>query len=340
MHTRPTVPPPDQQLPATSLWRVRAVLADHPGALGTLTHACGEAGVNVLGLEVLPEVGGVTDDLVLAAPAGWGPADLARLVEGAGARATYVGPASGAALTDQVVRHLRAVAHLVDDPRSVTRVVADLLRARPAPAEGAGQGGTPRSPRRAGLHHLEMSVGGETMDLVREAPFTPGEQARADAIVALADRFADVASDRAATPGAPPPPGPSDLTVALDPAERAEPDQAAEAPVELRRHDDLVVAEVADLKVGEARIFASGAFWGVRVYVHPAWRRRGTGLRLLREIAAVAVAQGILELDVRLDAQDLAGLRLVLASGLCGSISCDGEETRTRLVLSRTAVQV
>lgn len=105
----------------------------------------------------------------------------------------------------------------------------------------------------------------------------------------------------------------------------------------LRSHGDLVVAEVDDRKVGEARLLAAGVGWGVRVYVHPAWRRQGLGLQLLREVARVATSRGLRELDVRLDAQDLAGLRLVLASGLCGSISCDGGQTRTRLVLAREA---
>ena len=108
---------------------------------------------------------------------------------------------------------------------------------------------------------------------------------------------------------------------------------------ELRTHVDAVIAEVNDRKVGESRLLPTGSGWGVRVYVHPAWRRQGLGLQLLRGVTDMAVDRGISELDVRLDAQDLAGLRLVLASGLCGSFSCDGGETRTRLVLARSRVQ-
>ena len=98
------------------------------------------------------------------------------------------------------------------------------------------------------------------------------------------------------------------------------------------------MAEIDDRRVGEARLVPVGRGWGVRIYVHPAWRRRGLGLQLLESAGALAAARGVHELDVRLDAHDLAGLRLVLASGLCGSISCDGGETRTRLVLPRTEV--
>ena len=100
-----------------------------------------------------------------------------------------------------------------------------------------------------------------------------------------------------------------------------------------------MIAEVDDRKVGESRLLPMGAGWGVRVYVHPAWRRQGLGLQLLLGVTDMAVDRGIFELDVRLDAQDLAGLRLVLASGLCGSFDCDGGETRTRLILARARVQ-
>jgi GNAT superfamily N-acetyltransferase len=116
---------------------------------------------------------------------------------------------------------------------------------------------------------------------------------------------------------------------------------SADALVErasLRSHADRVIAEVDDLMVGEARLLPSGHGWGVRVYVHPSCRRRGLGLRLLRAAATMALDRGIGELDVRLDAHDLGGLRLVLASGLCGSLSCDGEETRTKLVLGARPV--
>lgn len=109
--------------------------------------------------------------------------------------------------------------------------------------------------------------------------------------------------------------------------------QAEPRVPQLRTHADAVIAEVDDRKVGESRLVPAAHGWGVRVYVHPAWRRRGLGLQLLRGVIDVAVERGIGALDVRLDAQDLVGLRLVLASGLCGSISCDGGVTRTRLVL-------
>jgi len=43
------------------LWRVRTTLPDRPGALAMLAATCGEAGVNILGLQIYPRVESVTD---------------------------------------------------------------------------------------------------------------------------------------------------------------------------------------------------------------------------------------------------------------------------------------
>ena len=303
----------EQMADATTLWRVRVVLPDRPGALARLAQTCGSRSVNILGMEVLPDVGVVTDELILAVPSGWGVAEVVDLVEDAGGRPNLVGPAPTSTLADQVVRHLDGIRALAERPMPSSQVLADLLDAEVAADRPRDQD----HPRRAGCHRLTLSVGGETIALVREAPFTPTEQARAEAVVELAER----------------------LTVSVGPPEppvARQPEPEAEARVpSLRVHADRVIAEVEDRMVGEASLVGDRNGSRVRVYVHPAWRRRGIGLLLLREVTAVAVDRGLHELDVRLDAHDLAGLRLVLASGLCGAISCDGDETRTRLVLPR-----
>ncbi len=301
----------EQIADATTLWRVRVVLPDRPGALARLAQTCGSRGVNILGMEVLPDIGVVTDELILAVPSGWGVAEVVDLVEDAGGRPNLVGLAPTSALADQVVRHLDGIRSLGERPLTSTQVLADLLDAEVE----ADRAGNQDQPRRAGCHRLTLWVGGETIALVREAPFTPTERARADAVVELAERLAGTVS-----PPEPPP--------------VSEPEPEARVP-SLRVHADRVIAEIEDRMVGEASLTGERNGSRVRVYVHPAWRRRGIGLLLLREVTAVAVDRGLHELDVRLDAHDLAGLRLVLASGLCGAISCDGDETRTRLVLPR-----
>jgi GNAT superfamily N-acetyltransferase len=162
------------------------------------------------------------------------------------------------------------------------------------------------------------------MSLVYDPPTTPVEGSRPNAVVDLTAHLDQPAAQ------------PTSKT----PSPEVPPEVPDSRVPQLRTHADAVIAEVDDRKVGESTLRPTGHGWGVRVYVHPAWRRRGLGSRLLHGVVAMAVDRGIGELDVRLDAQDLAGLRLVLASGLCGSISCDGGETRTRLVLARTSARV
>ncbi len=309
-----TTPPPSSGSTSTALWRTRVELADRPGALAGLAETCAAHGVNILALEVLPDVGTVTDELVLAVPESWDLSHVVRLMEDSGARPLLVGRAPMSALADQTVRHLRGIAGLIEQSQTLEQVLADLLDARSEAAAAR------RSPRRADQHHLVLSVGGRTMDLVREAPFTPTEQARADTVIELAERLAD--------PVTPPEPESADSSG----------HSAAPSTPLLRRFGDAVLAEVDGRKIGEARLTQVGTRQGVRVFVHPAWRRRGLGSAMLRDVIAIAIEQGVRELDVRLDAHDLAGLRLVLASGLCGSVSCDGEQTRTRLVLGGQAV--
>ena len=55
----------------TALWRVRTTLNDRPGALARLAGVCGGAGVNILALQIFPDVGSVTDELVLSTPGDW-----------------------------------------------------------------------------------------------------------------------------------------------------------------------------------------------------------------------------------------------------------------------------
>ena len=63
------------------LWRVRTTLPDRPGSLAVLAQHCGEAGVNILGLQIFPGVDSVTDELVIRTPEDWGVAEIAELIE-------------------------------------------------------------------------------------------------------------------------------------------------------------------------------------------------------------------------------------------------------------------
>lgn len=113
------------------LFRVRTSLRDRPGALAALAASCGRAGLNILGLQIFPSLGSVTDELVISAPEDWTARAVAELVGGAGGDEVSVEPCTTHDLVDQPVRWLGAAAELVEDPERVDRVVGSLLGEHP-----------------------------------------------------------------------------------------------------------------------------------------------------------------------------------------------------------------
>lgn len=159
------------------LWRVRTTLPDRPGALASLAAACGEAGVNILGLQIFPGVEAVTDELVLSTPDDWTEAEIAALVD----RPISAAPCTEAALLDQPTRYVQAARAMLTQPASFPEVAARLFDAE------AGA---------AGEHDvMSLVVGDVQVQVSRPAPFTATEHARG---AALADLVSDVlARDRA-----------------------------------------------------------------------------------------------------------------------------------------------
>ena len=115
------------------LWRVRTTLPDRPGSLAMLAATCGEAGVNILGLQIFPGVESVTDELVLSTPDDWTAADLADLVGRSGGLSVSAGPCTEAALTDQPTRYVQAARTILAQPASFPEVVARLFDAESDP---------------------------------------------------------------------------------------------------------------------------------------------------------------------------------------------------------------
>ena len=111
-------------------YRVRTRLADTPGALATLAQHCGEAGVNILALQIYPELGAVTDDLVVETPENWTAAAVVELVGGAGGDEVSVVPCATHDLMDQPTAWLRAVHAVMDEPGSLPSVLTGLLGPR------------------------------------------------------------------------------------------------------------------------------------------------------------------------------------------------------------------
>jgi GNAT superfamily N-acetyltransferase len=111
-------------------YRVRTRLTDTPGALALLAQQCGDAGVNILALQIYPELGSVTDDLVVETPDSWTAAAVVELVSGAGGDEVSVVPCATHDLVDQPTAWLKAAKAVTDEPDSLPAELTALLGAR------------------------------------------------------------------------------------------------------------------------------------------------------------------------------------------------------------------
>jgi ribosomal protein S18 acetylase RimI-like enzyme len=277
------------------LWRVRTTLPDRPGALAVLARNCGEAGVNILGLQIFPGIDAVTDELVLRTPEGWGLPDLAELIESSGGESVSAAPCTEAALTDQPTRYVQAARAILAQPASFPEVVARLFDAEADPLEGA----------LAEVQDvMDMTVGEVQVQVRRTAPFTATEHARG---AAMAHLVTDVLERG------------KDLALTLPPGRRV----GGGATPDYVTSDDAVTALIDGTSVGVAVVRPETGEPGVRpvtLRVDPAWQRRGIGTRLLVEAARLAHALGADEVVLTTRADNQAVLPMVLGSGLRGRI--------------------
>jgi GNAT superfamily N-acetyltransferase len=312
-------------------------LADRPGALAALAQRCGDRDVNILGLQVFPGVDGVTDELVLRAPGGWGLADVAELVEDAGGRRVTVSPCTVHALHDAPTRYLQAARRLVDDPAALARVLAGVLDAQADDADPA---------MRAVQETIEVGSGST---IRRITPFTEIERARAAAFADLAERLlhrlgeADLGGGPAG-PDAPVRPGdgaapairlaqPTDVAAVLRMHERCS------AVAILRRyHSPLprigrrmagelispsggasLLAVLGSEVVGMATIAPyDGGTFELGVLVEETWQRRGIGSALVHQAARLARARGADDVVCLARRDDRAALPTIARAGLRG----------------------
>lgn len=287
------------------LWRVRITMPDQPGALAALARACGDAGVNILGVQVFPGVDGVTDELVIAVPDDWTRIEIAELMEVAGAQHLGGNPCGEGALADQPTRFVQAARTVVAQPARFPEIVAALFDAEPEADRAVGP-----------IDTMELVVGDVVMQIYRRAPFTPTERARG---AAMADLVNDVIADRRAN------------WASLAPGRRlgvgASPDYVVSSHAVQAEVDGTVVARA---------VLAEKPEPGVRrlaLEVDPAWRRRGIGSRLLVEAARLAARLGDDELLMITRADNQAVLPMVLGSGLRGRIRLAGDALSVRVPL-------
>jgi hypothetical protein len=125
-------------------------LQDRPGGLVELTTACGDSGVNILALDVLPALDGqVTDELVLHTPATWTGDDVRAMCRDADILEVGLKQCSVHAMGDTPVRYLRAVRRIAAalkslPPRQAPPPWPEVPHAPPHPDDRAGHVGGSR----------------------------------------------------------------------------------------------------------------------------------------------------------------------------------------------------
>jgi ribosomal protein S18 acetylase RimI-like enzyme len=288
------------------LWRVRTTLPDRPGALAALAASCGEAGVNILGLQIFPGIESVTDDLVLRTPDGWGEAEVAELLGRSGALSISAAPCTEAALTDQPTRYVQAARTILAQPASFPEVVARLFDAESDPTGDEGSG-------RQDV--MDMVVGDVQVQVRRTAPFTATEHARGSA---MADLVSDVLERTRESAMAP--------SLGRRVGGGATPGYVVDG--------DSVSANIDGVAVGLAVVRPEAEEEGVRpvtLRVDPAWQRRGIGTRLLVDAARLANALGATEIVLTTRSDNQAVLPMVMAAGLRGRIRMAADTLTVRV---------
>jgi GNAT superfamily N-acetyltransferase len=156
---------------------VRATFPDRPGLLGRVAQACGDADVNIVGMQVFSSRPTVTDEFVVEAADSWTEVALADLFTGAGGsavavtRADVAGPEDG----DAPTRYLEAVHQVLEEGRDVEEVLGELLCTAP-----------PDVADYAGHDVLDLRRrNGSVLRISRAVPFTAVERARAQALLSL-----------------------------------------------------------------------------------------------------------------------------------------------------------
>ncbi len=328
------------------LWRVRATLADRPGALASLAQHCGEREVNILALQIFPGVDGVTDELVLSAPDGWTLPDVAALVEAAGGTRVSVGACTEQALVDGPTRYLTAVRQVLHGADRLPMVLARLLDAAPADAA------TPQARLTAVQDSLAVGSGAERVELRRTTPFTATEHARATSFVEAVAEMRDrglLEPGPAVEPQAPVV-GAGPVVVRLgtfaDTAALMEMHTRCSAETVFRHYAapmsrldprlarrllvggaGALVATAGDRVVGIAALgeVADGRA-EVSLLVEDGRQRQGIGTRLLGAAARLGAAQGAEDVVLRGPADSPAAVAMVFGSGLRARVKLSGDE--------------
>lgn len=280
---------------------MRATFPDRPGLLGRIARACGDADVNIVGMQVFSTRPTVTDEFVVEAGDGWSDVGLATLFEEAGGTAVAVTRADGDAALDAPTRYLEAVHEVLEEGRDVEEVLRELLAVEP-----------PDVADYAGHDVLDLQRrNGTTLRISRAVPFTAVERARAQALFSLvSDAGVDVPLI-APSPRHPVPlvrvAGLADIDAVAALHERCSVDTLytryqvpLRMPMTTRMARRLVVPEsglaivvqVGLDVVGHGVLEPDAGEWVFQMLVEDAWQGRGFGTLMVKHAARHAKAQG------------------------------------------------
>lgn len=286
------------------LWRVRTTLPDRPGSLAMLAQECGEAQVNIVGLQVFPGVERVTDEMVLSTPDDWTSSDVTDLLERAGGEIVIAQACTEEALSDQPTRYVQAARSVLSQPASFPDVVAHLFDADVVAADDDQD-------------VMELSVADVLVQIRRNAPFTATEHARG---AAMADLVSDVLGrDRPAFA----PSGSRRM------GSGAVPEYVVNGSRITVLADGVAVAGavVMDAESDDPDLRA------VDIEVDSSWQRRGIGTRLLSDAARLARQLGAREIVLSTAHDNRAVMPMVLAAGMRGRIRMAGETLTVRIAV-------
>ena len=168
---------------SATLWRLRGLVKDEPGAQGKLTRGLAGGKADILGLQLHPVTGGVLAELLVAAPEYATQADLLAAAEAGGGRDARAWPTTALALADGQTKALSLALRVAGNPDELQLAVADLLGAELVPDPPPA--GT--CPNDGKLLKIPSPRLGPLFFARPQAPFTPAESARAHRLAELAE---------------------------------------------------------------------------------------------------------------------------------------------------------
>lgn len=328
------------------MWRIRVTLHDRPGLLARVAHACGEAHVNIIGLQIFREGSTVVDEFIVEAPAECTDTALIALFEDTGAERISISPTSHAALVDGPIRYLEAVSRILEDGDDVAQVLSELLEIGPC----------------SGSDHTEPDVlslarrNGTSLRIERSVPFTPVERARAQTLLRLVnDAGIDVPLVRPSL-GLPMPKVRvatiADIESVAALHNRASNETLIERysepirlPMSTRMARQLVtpdnglalLVEVGDHIVSHGVLTFLDDDWTFEMFVEDAWQGRGLGSMMVKQAAGRAKGRGADTVTFKSSHTDDGLLRAVGNAGLIARVERHGD--RVHVVVPLQYVQ-